>query len=105
MWWSDSTPSRTLPDVSCSHISPLSHHCHSLSFSAASSDFQSVTELLTFNGDMRSHQVVVSVTDDSVNEPREQFSAGLEILTPGVGDTIHLIPDSTTISISDDDGQ
>ena len=49
--------------------------------------------------------MVVSVTDDSVNEPREQFSAGLEILTPGVGDAIHLIPDSTTISISDDDGQ
>ena len=49
--------------------------------------------------------MVVSVTDDSVNEPREQFSAGLEILTPGVGGTIHLIPDSATISISDDDGQ
>ena len=49
--------------------------------------------------------MVVSVTDDSVNEPLEQFSAGLEILTPGVGDAIHLIPDSATISISDDDGQ
>ena len=49
--------------------------------------------------------MVVTVTDDSVNEPQETFSANLEILSSTAGGDIQLVPDSATITINDDDGQ
>ena len=45
------------------------------------------------------------MTDDSVNEPQETFSARLEILSSGLGGDIQLVPDSTTVTITDDDGE
>jgi len=73
---------------------------HSLTIALA--DYASTLANLTFGPSSRNQCVLIPIINDMVPEVPEQFRLMLTMTTPLPG--IVLTPDSTTVTIHDDDG-
>ena len=58
-----------------------------------------------FSADTTQRDVSITITDDRVNEPLEEFFLALEFVSVGVDESIQLNPDMAVIRITDNDGQ
>ena len=75
----------------------LTHLCFS-----APSDYISVSQVLTFSSSITAQTVQVPIVDDLVMELSEVFTASISL--ENSSDHVELMPNSISITISDDDG-
>ena len=80
-------------------VSPLPIH----SLTIASADYASTSANLRYGPSSRNQCVPIPIINDMVPEVPEQFRVMLAVVTPLPG--IVLTPESTTVTINDDDGK
>ena len=69
---------------------------------SAPSDYTSVSQVLTFSSSLTAQFVQVPIVNDSVMELTEVFTASISL--ENSNDHVELMPNSYSITISDDDG-
>lgn len=69
---------------------------------SAPSDYTSVSQVLTFSSSLIAQFLQVSIVNDSVMELTEVFTVSLSL--ENSSDHVRLMPNSVSITISDDDG-
>ena len=67
-----------------------------------SSDYQSVTQMLTFGPGNKQSSVTIPIVNDNIDETIEQFFITITLVTTDVN--VEISPEQTTIQINDDDG-
>ena len=73
-----------------------------ISIYLAPGDYSSVSQYIVFNPGDEEVRVHVLITDDSVYEPQESFTAMLDLVTMGAA--VRVDPDTANVQIFDDDG-